>query len=396
MLSEIEGGCITIDIEIFELGGPTVSKKKIVSITAGILITSLLLVIGGGTFLFNYFYFKMDITEPFIPEEVGVIGKVAQKEKESNIINIALVGMNSNSSTSKSRSDLVKVISLDMSDKLVKLTSIQPDMLVYIPGSDKKIDKLSHAYGNGEVQSILTTLNYNFDLDITRYVAFNLDVIEPVIELIDGIELDIPEDELKIVNDNIQYLNNSSDTDSEMSYLKTGGVQKLLGRQVMAYMRNSYENGNLTQIERQSKVMDAIIDKIMNESDMNLLALLDACLPYIETNLTMNEMINLGMNILTFDLEKIDKLEITVLDSKDNLTSSKVNSPFDTLDNYQKLVRDVHAFIYDDTYYQTSKSMVDMWILLEKNSDWVATSSAGYFFRSTSDNSVKNTGELIE
>lgn len=372
------------------------SKKKIVSITAGIMITGLLLVIGGGIFLLNHFYFKMNITEPLIREEVGIIGQVAEKEKDSNIINVAIVGINPDDVTSNSRIDLVKVISFDMSNKTVKLTSISSDMSVYIPGSDKKIDKLSQAYGDGDARSILTTLNYTFDLDLTRYVAFDLDVIELIIEMIDGIELDISEDELEGVNEEIQYLNNLSDTDSDTSYLKTNGVQKLLGRQVMAYMHHDYESEHSTQIERQSKIMDEMMDKIMNQSGMNLLRLLEASLPYIETNLTRNEMINLGINILTFDLEKIDKLEITVLDSKDNLIGSKVNNPLDTLDNYQNLVRDVHAFIYNDTYYQSSKPMIDMWLLLEKNSDWVATSSAGYFFRSTGDNSVKNARESIE
>ena len=70
------------------------------------------------------------------------------------------------------------------------MTSFQRDTLIYIPEPENDFDKLNHAYWYGGAPLTLKTLNYNFDLDITRYVAFNFDAIEHIIDMIDGIELD--------------------------------------------------------------------------------------------------------------------------------------------------------------------------------------------------------------
>ena len=37
----------------------------------------------------------------------------------------------------------------------------------------------------------LKILNYNYDLDMTRYVVFSFDTIKAIIDIIGGVELDI-------------------------------------------------------------------------------------------------------------------------------------------------------------------------------------------------------------
>ena len=96
----------------------------------------------------------------------------------------------------------------------------------------------------------------------------------------------------------------------------------------------------------------------MNQSYTELLGLLDACLPYVETNLTMNEMISFGTKVLTFDLKNIEQTQIPVADNKNKTVSYKGYSPLYVMNNYQDLVRDVHAFIYNDTEYQPSPTVI--------------------------------------
>ncbi len=219
------------------------------------------------------------------PENDFVIEEFVQKEKESNIVNIAVLGIDRDGDGSNGRSDAIKLISLDMNNKKVKITSFQRDTLIYIPEPENDFDKLNHAYWYGEAPLTLKTLNYNFDLDITRYVAFNFDAIEHIIDTIDGIELDVHENELKVTNDYIKHLNSLSDTDADAPYLTNGGLQTLSGRQAMAYMRNRYVGNDFDRMNRQNKVIEAM--------------------------------------------------------------------------SYQHLVRDVHAFIYNDTEYQPSKTVIE-------------------------------------
>ena len=335
------------------------SKKKVLGIVISLMIIVFILVIGGGIFAANHFYSKVETTESLKPEEVGVIEELVQKEEESNIVNIAVLGIDRDGDGSNGRSDAIKVISLDMNNKKVKLTSFQRDTLIYIPEPENDFDKLNHAYWYGGAPLTLKTLNYNFDLDITRYIAFNFDAIEHIIDTIDGIELDVHENELKVTNDYIQHLNSLSGTDEDAPYLTTGGLQTLSGRQAMAYMRNRYVGDDFDRMNRQNKVMEAMIDKVMNQSYTELLGLLDACLPYVETNLTMNEMINFGTKVLTFDLKNIEQTQIPASDNKNKTVSYKGYSPLYVMNSYQDLVRDVHAFIYNDTEYQPSQTVIE-------------------------------------
>ena len=335
------------------------SKKKVFSIIVGLLIALLVLVASGGIFAANHFYSKVEKTESLKPEDVGVIEEFVQKEKESNIVNIAVLGIDRDGDGSNGRSDAIKLISLDMNNKKVKMTSFQRDTLIYIPEPENDFDKLNHAYWYGKAPLTLKTLNYNFDLDITRYVAFNFDAIEHIIDTIDGIELDVHGNELKVTNDYIQHLNSLSETDVDAPYLTTGGLQTLSGRQAMAYMRNRYVGDDFDRMNRQNKVMEAMIDKGMNQSYTELLGLLDACLPYIETNLTMNEMISFGTQVLTFDLKNIEQTQIPASDNKNKTVSYKGYSPLYVMNSYQDLVRDVHAFIYNDTEYQPSQTVIE-------------------------------------
>ena len=246
-----------------------------------------------------------------------------------------------------------------MNNKKVKITSFQRDTLIYIPEPENDFDKLNHAYWYGKAPLTLKTLNYNFDLDITRYVAFNFDAIEHIIDTIDGIELDVHGNELKVTNDYIKSLNSASSNDVDAPYLTKGGLQKLSGRQSMAYMRNRYVGDDFDRMNRQNKVVEAMIDKVMNQSYTELLGLLDACLPYVETNLTMNEMISFGTKVLTFDLKNIEQTQIPASDNKNKTVSYKGYNPLYVMNSYQDLVRDVHAFIYNDTEYQPSQTVIE-------------------------------------
>ena len=343
----------------FLFGGFDVSKKKKFSIIISLIIILLILVIGGGFALANRYYLKLETTDSLNPEEVGVTEELVEKEKESKIVNIALLGIDQDGDGSNGRSDAIKVISLDMNNKKVKMTSFQRDTLIYIPEPEDDFDKLNHAYWYGGAPLTLKTLNYNFDLDITRYVAFNFDAIEHIIDTIDGIQLDVHENELKVTNNYIKHLNSLSESDVDAPYLTKGGLQTLSGRQAMAYMRNRYVGDDFDRMNRQNKVMEAMINKVMNQSYTELLGLLDACLPYVETNLTMNEMISFGTKLLTFDLKNIEQTQIPASDNKNKTVSYKGYSPLYVMNSYQNLVRDVHAFIYNDTQYQPSQTVIE-------------------------------------
>lgn len=334
--------------------------KRRVCIVVGIFIIILMTIaISGGWSIVAHYYSKIETTDQLAKEETGVTEELVEKEKESKIVNIALLGIDQNGDGSDGRSDAMKVVSLDFTNKVIKMTSFQRDTLIYIPEPMNDFDKLNHPYAYGKAPLTLKTLNYNFDLDITRYVAFNFDAIEKIIDIMGGVDIDIKSSEINVTNDYINHLNSLHAGDTDAPRLTKGGLQTLSGRQAMAYMRNRYVGSDFTRMERQSTVIQALIDKAMTLSYSELLSLLDACLPYVQTNLTLNEIIDYGTKALNFDLSQIEQLQIPSADTTHKSISYKGYSPLYIMGSYQDLVKELHAFIYNDTEYQPSQTVIE-------------------------------------
>ncbi|MGL4337735.1 MAG: LCP family protein [Turicibacter sp.] len=61
-----------------------------------------------------------------------------------------------------SRSDAMKVLTLDKTNNRRTITSLQRNMLIFIPGEINDFDKLNHTYWYGGPKRTLQTFNYNF------------------------------------------------------------------------------------------------------------------------------------------------------------------------------------------------------------------------------------------
>lgn len=331
-------------------------KAKKLWISLGILFGVLLLGLGAGAFYVNHLLDsslnQMVTTESVKKEEAGVSEEVINKEEESKVINIAVFGLDKNGNGSDGRSDAMKVLSLDTESNLAKVTSFQRDTLIYIPGDIQDFDKLNHPYAYGGAKLAMQTLNYNFDLDLTRYVSFNFDAIEKIIDALGGIELEILPKEVSYMNGYI---------DSSGNKITSSGIQHLNGAQAMGYMRIRYADSDYVRMDRQTNVMKAIFTQLKTVSYPNLLTLLNDCLPYIETNLSKDEIISLGMDALKVDLGNIEQYQVPSngYDDINHSVSYKGYSPLYVMNSYQDLVKELHQNIYGDESYQPSSIVLE-------------------------------------
>lgn len=325
-------------------------------ITLGAIVGILVLLVGGGFVFANYVLDstlgQMVTTESIGKEDANVAEEVMEKEKESNVVNIAVFGLDKNGDQTDGRSDAMKVLSLDMNNKLAKVTSLQRDTLIYIPGDVQDFDKLNHAYAYGGAKLAMQTINYNFDLDLTRYVTFNFDAIEKIVDAIGGIELEVKDYELSYMNGYIQ---------SAANKVSTAGLLHLNGAQAMGYMRIRYADSDYVRMERQTNVMKAIFSKLKETPYTQLLTLLNEMLPYIETNLTKDEILSLGMDALKIDLANIEQYQVPSQGYADinHSVSYKGYSPLYVMNSYQDLVKELHQNIYGDKDYQPSKTVIE-------------------------------------
>ena len=313
-----------------------------------IVLGTIVVLVGGGFIFANYVIDstlgKMTTTEKLEKEEAEISEEVIAKEEESQVVNIAIFGVDKNGDQTDGRSDVMKVLSLDAKNNVAKITSIQRDTLIYIPGVKQDFEKLNHAYAYGGATLAMQTINYNFDLDLTRYVAFNFEGVQHVIDAMGGIELEIKEYE-------VPYISNVSKS----------GHQHLSGEQALAYMRVRYADSDYVRMDRQTTVMKAMFSKLTTLGYTELLSLLNDCLPYVETNLTKDEILSLGMQALKVDLGNIQTYQVPRGGYEDinHTVSYNGYSPLYVMNSYQDMVKDLHQNIYGDDNYEPSQTVKD-------------------------------------
>lgn len=223
------------------------------------------------------------------------------KEKADNKImpnndiqNIALFGIDETEGIT-GRSDCIMILTIDSIHKKLKLSSIIRDSYVLIPTKEKK-DKINHAYAFGGPQLALKTLNVNFNLNLSQFVAVNFSSLPKIIDMLDGITLDITTDELKHINNYINDLNHKNGTSSPN--IITSGSQKIDGTQALAYCRIRYtDGGDFERSQRHRTVINQTINKCKTIPLTQYSSLLNELLPLVHTNLESSEISSLALNL---------------------------------------------------------------------------------------------------
>lgn len=329
--------------------------KKFICIFLGIIV----LLVGVGYLGVNYVIDstlgQLTLTEQVEKEEASIDATLLSKEEESNVINIAVFGVDKNGDQTDGRSDAIKVLSLDKTNGRAIITSFQRDTLIYIPEKREDFDKLNHAYAYGGANLAMQTLNYNFDLDLTRYVAFNFEAIEEIIDLMGGLEIDVKPKEVEHIRG-----------------VYKSGLQHLDGPEVLDYMRIRAADNDYVRMDRQTEVIKIMFAKLTTLKYSELLDLLTKCLPFIETNIPKSEIISLGLDALKLNLANIEQYQVPFngYDDINKSVSYRGYSPLYILDSYQDTVSKLHHAIYRDSTYESSTTI--------KNNEQSIYSTFGY------------------
>lgn len=248
---------------------------------------------------------KIDLKE----DELGVVDEEELKQYDdyTEILNIALLGIDSTDSTS-GRSDSIMVATLDPIHNKLKLTSFMRDSYVNI--SNYGYDKLNHAYAYGGANLAINTLNTNFGLNITDFVTVDFASLPKIIDSLGGITIDITGEELNYINGYINNINSVSGTNSPI--ITTPGAHHVDGAQALAYSRIRYTSGgDFKRTERQRTVLTALFNKALNVPATQYLDVISTLAQYATTNLNTNEILKLatkigsmGLNGVTIEQER--------------------------------------------------------------------------------------------
>lgn len=284
-------------------------RKKKYGCLKGVLIFILILLIIGGVVYGAAQQMLSGINREELTD-LDVSQEILDLKKGMGVTNIALFGVDSREDEySHTRSDAMMVFSFNNKTNQAYLTSVVRDTFAYID-ENHGFEKINHAYAYGGPSLAVSAINQNFDLDIQKYVTVNFNAVEHIINKLGGVEVEIQDYELQELNRVIAEMNVEV-SGEEAALVDDIGVQTLNGRQAVAYMRiRKVGNGDYERMERQRRVITLVAQKAFSYNKVKLLGLMKEFLPYIQTNLTTNEIIALGTQLLLSGEREIEQLQI--------------------------------------------------------------------------------------
>lgn len=269
------------------------------------------------------------------------------------VVNFMLVGADNldrvngrENSYVEERSDVFKIISLDYTDKVVKLTSLDRDVVVWIPDKDD-VGRFNWAYSFGKAKYALNTINYNLDLDVSKYVSFSFKGFIDVIDIIGGVDIDLTRDEVNYIN-----------TNCKPSTTMYEGSNHLNGKDALTYARIRHLDSDFVRMERQNIVIEAVIDKLKNSSIKELMEVVNKCLPSITTNLETDEIKDYLFDVLSFKLTDIRTYTYPKNGPDDVMWNHEGIGGY-LIRSYSNQVIELHKFIYGTDTYEPTKRIYD-------------------------------------
>lgn len=204
--------------------------------------------------------------------------------KNSNVINILLIGQDRREGETRARSDSMILCTFNKDTKTLVLTSILRDLYVQIPGYQD--NRVNVAYAAGGMKLLNQTLEQNFGIRVDGNVEVDFTQFSDIIDLIGGVSMELRADEARHIN-------------GLMGTSLTEGVNLLSGEQALQYarIRSLDADGDFSRTNRQRKVISAIVSAYKNASLSTLLSLLDDILPMITTDLSKLQMIGYAVEL---------------------------------------------------------------------------------------------------
>lgn len=330
------------------------NKTKTLLLIVGVLVALIVGLVLSGNLYIDSLLNKTIRSRKLTDEEALINQEVLDQVKNHHIVNIALFGADNAKKAQwndyeMERSDATKIISLDFDAKKIKITSLQRDTLIWIPEPYNDYDKLNHAHWRGGPELAVKMLNYNFDLDITQYVGFSFEALETLVDLVDGIDITLHDGLLAT-----QVMNSGASREGNVFHLK--------GKQAIIYCRLREVDDDFHRMNRQNEVILKIVEKLSKKNLIELMDIVNEMLPYVETNLTNNEIKNYVSSLLSFDLKNLDQFQIPSkgMDSIEKVIEYNGFSPIYMMENYEDLAKELHWNIYEDEDYQPSSTIVQL------------------------------------
>ncbi len=202
--------------------------------------------------------------------------------------------------------DVIIVANLDLENNAATLLQIPRD--TYVGEDLVATGKINALYywgykaeegGAKGVAPLAETINDQFKLPIDNYVMISMEGFRKAVDMLGGIEVTIEED-----------MNFGKDAGGG-DIILPAGTHTLDGVMADLFVRyRGYAQADIKRINVQRYFMAALMTKLMNTSTSDLVSLASAIYPYLETDLSVQEILQLAIEVKNFSGDSITTVRV--------------------------------------------------------------------------------------
>ncbi|MBQ7801724.1 MAG: LCP family protein [Oscillospiraceae bacterium] len=241
-------------------------------------------------------------TLPVIPE-----GEIWEEE---DVLNILVLGTDERTKelNVNARSDAMILVSINKKDNTVKLVSLERGMGVPILDGqyEGNYDILTHIFRYGGADLVTRTVREVLKVDVDYYVRFNFYAVKQIVDMVGGIDMELTAAEASRLNGS--DISKNATTDDQKTLVE--GMNHLDGGVTLAFARLRSIDSDWRRIERQRKVIIAMVDALKDSTLTELNDLVTEALPMVQTNLTKLEIAELMLYAPKFLSASFDQMTI--------------------------------------------------------------------------------------
>lgn len=234
----------------------------------------------------------------------GVVDMLLGKGIE---LNVAVFGVDGG----ETRTDVIFVVHFDSKDKKLSLVSVPRDTRVYICDEAKavmdaadrwypdycKINEV-HSYAGSEsgTECAVYQLEELLGIDIDHYIKINIEGFRAVVDMIGGVEVDVPQD--------MYY----TDPYQDLYINLKAGLQTLDGDMAEQLVRfRKYPQGDVQRVQVQQLFLKAFFKKLLDPKTMltNITDYVKAAYEYVDTDISITDALKYVSYVKDIDTNNI-------------------------------------------------------------------------------------------
>lgn len=217
-----------------------------------------------------------------------------EKMSNKNVVNVLLIGSDASSEesgrasiTDKGNTDVMMLVSIDKKNETIKLVSFMRDSYTYMDQFDS-YGKLNAACANGGAPYLVETIENDYKIEIDGYALVDFDSFRAVIDVLGGVQINVP-----------KYVANHLTT--KLDGVFPSGDVVLNGDQALKFVRvrATDKDGDVSRVERQRQVIEALIEKCVNASLSEINEVFDVVLANVRTNIPKKDILSYATKAVT-------------------------------------------------------------------------------------------------